>query len=266
MPPVTITVCCARILQICRKSEHGCITSESSKWGADLSAIMTAPKHYKKGAVNGQWGRKNDVDWFESVYSIGMVLCMPFFMMAVLWMCQEWNCEVFAPIAHLLQHGPGNYTEYVSRVITQELDSTVVLVFVGWMVLQVVLEFAVPSPTARGPRTPDGVIPDYNVGGMRTWLISHGLWFAAIAYWGMPVATYVYDKSGPLIFVSNIYGLVVPLLLYIKGRMNVNGTDRLLSGSAVYDYLMGIELHPRIGKLDLKMFHNSRAGMFSGLL
>lgn len=64
--------------------------------------------------------------------------------------------------------------------------------------------------------------------------------------------------------LCSIYGFTVSLMLmlhtYIGGANP--GQDRVFSGNIFYDFVMGVDLHPRIGRLfDLKMFHNARVGM-----
>jgi len=56
--------------------------------------------------------------------------------------------------------------------------------------------------------------------------------------------------------------------VYLKAYISpTHAEDRKFSGSIIYDYFMGIEFNPRIGKLfDFKLFHNGRPGIVAWVL
>lgn len=69
-------------------------------------------------------------------------------------------------------------------------------------------------------------------------------------------------------FAAFIYAYSISLYGYIKGKFYPSFKDDCkFSGSVVYDYMMGIELNPRIGKFfDMKLFHNGRPGIVAWTL
>lgn len=64
----------------------------------------------------------------------------------------------------------------------------------------------------------------------------------------------VFDKQLQLTVAAILFGLVVAIVLYVRARnapvaaLNPHGN----TGSFFYDFMMGRELNPRFGRLDVK--------------
>eukprot|EP01126_Amoeba_proteus_P034178 TRINITY_DN3391_c0_g1_i2.p1 TRINITY_DN3391_c0_g1~~TRINITY_DN3391_c0_g1_i2.p1 ORF type:complete len:449 (+),score=71.22 TRINITY_DN3391_c0_g1_i2:81-1427(+) len=65
---------------------------------------------------------------------------------------------------------------------------------------------------------------------------------------------------GPLTIMSILFADGVALLAYISAR--VTGNTFRMSGNVIYDFFIGLWLHPRIGPIDLKMFGEIRWSWF----
>jgi len=123
------------------------------------------------------------------------------------------------------------------------------------------LYVCVPCDIGTGQLTPAGYALKYNVNGFRAWIISHLLFFV-FTYFGVFPATILYDNWGPLLVLSNIWGYILSTFSYIKGiYFPTHVHDVKQSGNSLYDYIMGVELNPRIGSLDFKLFFNGRPGI-----
>lgn len=68
------------------------------------------------------------------------------------------------------------------------------------------------------------------------------------------------DEFGPIMTVAIISGFLNSFLVYI--RAIIRGTTHRLTGYPLYDFFMGVELNPRIGILDFKMFYEVRIPWF----
>lgn len=71
----------------------------------------------------------------------------------------------------------------------------------------------------------------------------------------------IIDLWGPILFAQNIMGYALTLFAYVKGHFfPTHAGDVKLSGSFLYDLLMGVEFNPRIGRwFDFKVSsHHSR--------
>jgi len=75
-------------------------------------------------------------------------------------------------------------------------------------------------------------------------------------------ATIIYDNWGGLLIIGNIFGYSLAAFAYLKGLyFPTHPRDAKLTGSTFYDFFMGIELNPRIGNFDFKLFFNGRPGI-----
>jgi 7-dehydrocholesterol reductase len=62
--------------------------------------------------------------------------------------------------------------------------------------------------------------------------------------------------------VANIFGFCLAIFAYFKAHyFPSHPEDVKISGSLIYDFFMGIELNPRLGKFDFKLFFNGRPGI-----
>lgn len=104
--------------------------------------------------------------------------------------------------------------------------------------------------------------------GLQAWLITHILWFvnAYLLSWFSP--TIIFDNWIPLLWCANILGYAVSTFAMIKGYLfPTSAEDCKFTGNFFYNYMMGIEFNPRIGKwFDFKLFFNGRPGIVAWTL
>jgi 7-dehydrocholesterol reductase len=129
------------------------------------------------------------------------------------------------------------------------------------VLLQLLLLRLLPGPAHSGPVTPMGNQPRYRLNGVPAYLITHGLfvfcsyrlgWFRAAAPW---------DHFGELLATLVLFALLLCALLYVKGATRPSTTDASRSGSPVWDFFWGVELHPRLLGVELKQLVNCRVSM-----
>ncbi|KAJ6468840.1 7-dehydrocholesterol reductase [Mycena sanguinolenta] len=71
----------------------------------------------------------------------------------------------------------------------------------------------------------------------------------------------LYKWTGLMVAASS-YGTVLSVVAYVKAHVKPSHpSDRKFSGSLFHDFFAGIELNPRFGSLDLKLFNIGRVGM-----
>ena len=133
-----------------------------------------------------------------------------------------------------------------------------------WYASQAALAIALPGRIGYGAITPAGHRPAYRLNGLLAWVVTHVLLGLAVFRWRLFPSTIVADNSGGLLVAANAAGFLVAVVAYWKARrFPSRPADRRWSGHAVSDFFMGVELHPRIGPLDLKLFHIGRVGMMA---
>ncbi|ORY95830.1 ergosterol biosynthesis ERG4/ERG24 [Syncephalastrum racemosum] len=84
---------------------------------------------------------------------------------------------------------------------------------------------------------------------------------------GLSPLTFVYDHWVGLVTASILFSYLVSLAVYIKsfqpGALLALGGN---TGNALYDYVIGRELNPRIGEFDIKFFTELRPGLIGWIM
>jgi delta24(24(1))-sterol reductase len=68
------------------------------------------------------------------------------------------------------------------------------------------------------------------------------------------------DEFGSIMTVAILSGFINSIIVYVQAI--VRGRTHRLTGYPIYDFFMGVELNPRIGILDFKMFYEVRIPWF----
>lgn len=114
-----------------------------------------------------------------------------------------------------------------------------------------------------GQLTPAGKLLNYNINGLQAWIITHILWAANAFHFHWFSPAIIFDNWIQFLAVVNIGGYLLSFFAYFKGLLFPNDPeDCKVSGSVVFDFLMGVEFNPRIGQyFDFKLFFNGRPGI-----
>ncbi len=151
------------------------------------------------------------------------------------------------------------------------------MVFAAWFLFQGVLAFlpdclhkVFPSyqgGVINGAVTPAGNTLPYQINGLQAWVISHLVFLAGAFVFNWFSPTIIFDHWGALLCVVNIVGFSLAIFVYVKAYLFPSfPQDRKFSGNVLYDFLMGVELNPRVGGLDIKLFFNGRPGIVAWTL
>ncbi|XP_042197343.1 7-dehydrocholesterol reductase isoform X2 [Callorhinchus milii] len=224
----------------------------------------------------GQWGRAWEVDWFSLISVIFLLLCAPFIVFYFVMSCDQYQCALSGPIIDLYS-GKSSIGEIWSRA--PSFSWTAAKIYTIWVSWQVFLYMCVPDVchtflpgyvggVQSGARTPSGVINEYQINGLQAWIITHVLWFANANYFQWFSPTIIFDNWIPLLWCANILGYAVATFAMIKAYLfPSNAEDCKFTGNFFYNYMMGIEFNPRIGKwFDFKLFFNGRPGIVAWTL
>ena len=187
---------------------------------------------------------------------LGAPLCV-----AYVWICgRAYGGALSGPLAALAADGPRALRDLLAAAPRPTVSGFAI--FAAWYLLQAVLMLVLPGRTALGAVTPAGHRLEYRVNGALAWLVTHGLLYLAAFQWRLFRPTIVYEHWGGLFVAANTVGMLVALAAYWKAqRAPTHADDRRFGGSVFHDFLAGIELNPRIGRFDLKLFHIGRVGM-----
>lgn len=223
---------------------------------------------------DGQWGRAWAVE-LKTTLSCLLILAFTPMMVLYFYICAfNYECSLIAPIGGLIS---GNISLKDFREMMPQFSTHTLQIYAIWIGLQLAL-FILPDFIHRivktyhggkqlGAMTPAGNRLWYNINGLQAWIISHLLFLTAASGLGWFSPTIIFDNWGGLLIITNIVGFSLGIFCYIKAYLfPTYPKDRKFSGNFLYDFSMGIELNPRLGPLDFKLFFNGRPGIIAWTL
>ncbi|KAK0385456.1 hypothetical protein NLU13_7932 [Sarocladium strictum] len=252
----------------------------ASAWGSGENALRNISRHRSLSAASATascsqtydttsarvrvWGRTSfGRSWLRS-----LVAASPGFLAPLA------SISIFITLAHY----DGSFTMFAKAVCRQgfwavcirhgpQLTWKGIAAVVSWVGLQALLFRYLPGETHVGQYTPAGHLLSYRINGLSAWIITHVL-YVMMSFAGVLDPAFIPRNWSSLIGAMNLAGFIISTFAYIKAfTMPTHPNDRKFSGSAFYDFYMGIELNPRLGdKFDLKLFSNGRPGIVAWTL
>ncbi|XP_022244277.1 delta(14)-sterol reductase-like isoform X2 [Limulus polyphemus] len=154
----------------------------------------------------------------------------------------------------------------VPQTLSDYVGKETMLIYIVWVIFQALLACFPIGKVIRGiPITgkKTSQILKYRMNGFASFITSL-LVLPVLMHFGFPL-TFVYSNFFKLMIASIIFSFVFAVMIYIKSLRlpiySINPEAR--SGCPQYDFFVGREIHPRIGKMfDLKCFVLN-AGMIS---
>jgi 7-dehydrocholesterol reductase len=172
----------------------------------------------------------------------------------VLWMiCAHFDGSVLAFFQRI------DWPTFVS-LCPRPTATALSMIFV-FVVLETLLLVLLPGKIHLGPVTPTGKRPRYRTNGLAAWFVTHAILVLGAYPLGLYRLGEIYDNLGSILVTANILALVLCGVLYWKGLHHPSSTDNGSSGSFVWDYFWGVELHPTLGGESLKQLVNCRVSM-----
>lgn len=211
--------------------------------------------------TSATWGRASKASFYTTLNCLGLLIGTPLTVLYFYVSAFMFDCSLLAPIQAFMA-GSLSFREMLPPFSLKALT----LLF-GWITFQVVLA-CLPNYIGgkggdlKGAITPAGNQLTYRINGLQSWGISV-IFFLVGAYilkWFSPAV--VFDNWAEMLWGVNILGFSLALFAYIKSKkFPSHPEDRKYSGNALYDFFMGVELNPRFGPIDLKLFFNGRPGI-----
>ncbi|PSN39628.1 7-dehydrocholesterol reductase [Blattella germanica] len=132
---------------------------------------------------------------------------------------------------------------------------------VGLFALWAILWLQLPSRQVYGPPTLSGYRPPYQGNGvLYYWASLVAFFLTQSMYPGL--ASAIFANMPELLGTLNVVALTLCALLLVKGKSNPPPpSDRLPARPLLYEFYVGLELHPRVLGMDVKQLTNCRIGM-----
>ena len=132
---------------------------------------------------------------------------------------------------------------------------------VGIFTLLQLILMRLPGKGYEAPMHPSGHIPRYVDNGLSAYLITCALFFICTFGLNLFSPTILFDHFEELLTTLNVVGLLLCLILYIKGLTFPSSAENGSSGNLIFDFYWGTDLYPRFFGWDVKVFTNSRFGL-----
>ncbi|KAI7886424.1 ERG4/ERG24 ergosterol biosynthesis protein [Lichtheimia hyalospora FSU 10163] len=138
------------------------------------------------------------------------------------------------------------------------------VVYVGFVAFLALLYNILNGDMMPGTKLRNGQILKYPLNGFSSFhnTIFFGIFVLVQTGLKMKPLLFVYDHWVGLVMSSILFSYVISLFVYIRsfkpGALLALGGN---SGNALYDYMIGRELNPRIGNFDIKFFTELRPGL-----
>ncbi|KAF7367977.1 7-dehydrocholesterol reductase [Mycena sanguinolenta] len=227
-----------------------------------MTVLRTARFGFFKSSphINPLWGRTSTPAVFEiALCAISLILCPASCLIP--WATIELYDGSVGKFLVSLGDNDGVYTifNWVQTSLPSVLDS--MRLYGIWVIFQATLFVALPGATVYGETTPAGNRLRYKINGLLSWFLTIGVYILGglCSWWDADIV--VKQWSG-LMVAANAYGIVLTILAYVKAHVSPShSSDRKFSDSLFHDIFAGIELNPRIGHFDLKLFNVGRVGM-----
>lgn len=185
------------------------------------------------------------------------------FIVAYAWTsCRAYDCALSGPLIGIARDGWSATAGMLAAAPRPTLAGFGL--FAAWYVAQAVLAMLLPGRTGIGVPTPAGHRLEYRLNGLLAWVVTHGLLYVAAFHSALISPTLAYDHGGGLLAAANAAGFAIAVFAFWKAQRHpTHPDDRRFRGSALFDFMAGIELNPRVGGLDLKLFHVGHVGMMA---
>ncbi|KAI0209040.1 Delta(14)-sterol reductase LBR [Lamellibrachia satsuma] len=150
--------------------------------------------------------------------------------------------------------------------LTDYFDLHATLIYIGWILIQAAIATLPLGKVVEGLQLRTGQKLRYRCNALFALMLSVA-GFATLLFLGFPI-TYVYHKYLQLITTAVVFAFLLSVLLYahsfyVAAKCLAVGGN---SGYLPYDFFMGRELNPRLGRLDLKFLCELRPGLIGWVL
>ncbi|ORY84763.1 ergosterol biosynthesis ERG4/ERG24 [Protomyces lactucae-debilis] len=234
------------------------------KANVEVSPAEIAKAASKPSSPTSSWGRQGATSWGTTFGAVFMLMLCPLMTNWFLASCTHYQCNMFTMPLEVAKAGSWQHIKQLLSTWLPMPTWKAAQIYAGWLVFQAVLYVTVPGSIGYGQRTPAGHLLPYYVNGLSCYLLSHVLFVggAYLGYWKLSI---IADNWSALFVLANLAGYGLTTFCYIKAYVAPShAEDRKFTGSAIYDYFMGIEFNPRIGEMfDFKLFFNGRPGIIA---
>jgi len=203
-----------------------------------------------EGKNKESWGGRDD-DYGGNITQLILIVGYSFLAVFIPLMCDHRGCSLIDGLLSL--------PELVEHIPAPSVYGFTF--WAAWVVLNIVLWYAVPGKLVKGDPTPGGHETIFKCGALNTWFVV-AAGFGVIAYYNLlPMAEVVerYVEIGVAAFVIAMIGSVA--LIYKGIYFPTVAADSMRHRNFLQDFFLGLEIQPKAFGINLKLFWIGRVGM-----
>ncbi|CAO3625556.1 unnamed protein product [Mucor hiemalis] len=190
---------------------------------------------------------------------VGMMLGFPC-LMYYFWVCLEYHQGKIITPASYTKDGIIQFVleEIVAKVKLGAAPTLIAAkIYLGFVFYSAVMAYIMPGPVVEGLPLPslNGGRLKYLCNGLSSWYFTLAL-SAVLHVTGVFRLTSIIENFGSIMTIAIMWGFTMTTLVFVISC--AMGKQHRMSGNIFYDFFMGACLNPRIGKLDLKMWAETR--------
>lgn len=224
--------------------------------GQEIKASKKDTPHVPPSSSSHAAATPHEFEFFGPHVPLLLVVTLPLVLYGLIYGCNASGCFRLYPLP--ISWGPGfpSLGSSSSSLLSSLFSMDALLVYLGWFFGLAALHLVLPGRIAQGTVLPDGSRLNYKLNAFPIFLLTYG----SALYFGFFTDRldlgWIYDNYLQLLTASILFSTLLSFYLYItsfkKGAMvSVHGD----TGYPHYDFWMGRELNPRIGRMfDLKEF------------
>ena len=213
-------------------------------------------------------GRTVEYEFMGPPGAVAIILGLPILMLCLTTFCEEntgcVHLRAQPPFFEIpLPAGAGSLTDSLLASVGS-FHPKAAGVYLAWMSYQVLMHLVLPGRWVTGTKLPDGSPAlDYKLTARLNFIVTLSLVFILSFKFDVLDLGWVYRNYIPLMISSFAFAAALSLYLYAssfrRGALLAAGGN---TGNAVYDFFIGRELNPRVGRFfDLKQFCELQPGL-----
>lgn len=198
------------------------------------------------------WGRAKDIDLKTLTGCAFLLLFSPLIALFLIIVTLNHNGSIREFVENL------NSSESYYNLVP-EFDINIFGSTLCWVIFQLYINKMIKkTEKSEGQITPAGNKLKYVTNGFACYRVTFILYMILVR------SSYIAKNWFSIFWSANIIGYLLAIFSYIKAhKWPSHPEDRKFSGNMLYDFFMGIELNPRIGDFDFKLFFNGRPGIIA---
>ncbi|KAI8889442.1 ERG4/ERG24 ergosterol biosynthesis protein [Backusella circina FSU 941] len=230
--------------------------TKSSKSGSSSSRNGSSSKTRTSKVLNPKTTSK---EFGGVIGAAAMIICLPILVLSFAYGC---NREAGYYPFHRLYDTFTNFNFSVIKDSVSNWSYGGAVVYLAIVLQLGVYSMVLPGEEIEGPPLRDGTKLKYKINAMATFQSFLMMTVMALRGQGSAIFVWIKEHFSDIVLFGVVFSFIVSIGVYafsfVGNKMLALGGN---TGNHIYDFMIGRELNPRIGKFDIKFFAELRPGL-----